>query len=368
MLVTMIVIAGAFVGSKLWHRHGPLLDYTGEGGQQVLIEVHEGDYTTAVGEALLGAGVIANVGTFLSAAQGNSAVAAIQPGFYRLQAEIPAAVAVQQLIDPANRVGKLVIPEGRQLDDTTDIKTDVVTPGVFRLIAEASCLDLNGDRHCVKAEDLRRAAATETPQALSVPDWAVGPVTKMGRDHRRIEGLITAGTWNVDPTAPAATVLSKLIGQSVSELGKSGLSDTAQSLGMAPYDLLVVASLVQRESLPADFAKVARVIDNRLNEPQRLEFDSTVNYPLDRREVATTDADRAKVTPWNTYASDGLPATPICSPGTEALQAAEHPEPGDWLYFVTVDDDGTTLFTHSYQQHLKNIDQALNNGVLDSSR
>jgi UPF0755 protein len=368
VLVTVTVIAVVFFGSKLWHSRGPVLDYTGEGGQQVLIEVREGDFTTAIAETMRGAGVIANVKTFLDIAQGNAAIAMIQPGFYRLRTEIPAATAVQQLSDPQSRVGKLVIPEGRQLDDTTDMKTNVVTPGVFTLMAEASCLDLNGDRHCLKAQDLRRAAATETPQALSVPDWALGPVAKLGGDHRRIEGLITAGTWNVDPTAAAPVVVSKVIGQSAAELAKSNLPATAEQLGMTPYELLIVASLVQREALPHDFTKVARVIDNRLNEPQRLEFDSTVNYPLDRQEVATTDADRAKVTPWNTYASDGLPATPICSPGTEALRAAEHPEPGDWLYFVTIDKDGTTLFTHSYQQHLNNIEMALGNGVLDSSR
>lgn len=367
-LVVLVGIAGVFLASKLWHSSGPVVDFTGEGGQQVLIEVHEGDFTTAIAETMLDAGVIANVGTFLTAAQGNAAIAAIQPGFYRLRAEIPAATAVQQLTDPKNRVGKLVIPEGRQLDDTTDMKTDRVTPGVFTLIAEASCLDLNDDHHCLKAQDLRRAAETETPQSLSVPEWALGPVSKMGRDHRRIEGLITAGTWNVDPTAPAPTVLAKLISQSSAELDRSGLPGTAEQLGMTPYEMLVVASLVQREALPHDFAKVARVIDNRLGEPQRLEFDSTVNYPLDRQEVATTDADRAKVTPWNTYASDGLPATPICSPGVDALHAAEHPEPGDWLYFVTIDKDGTTLFTHNYQQHLNNIEMALDNGVLDSSR
>lgn len=368
VLVTILVIAGVFLGSKLWHTSNPVVDFTGEGGQQVLIEVHEGDYTTAVAQTLLSAGVIASVETFLDVAQSNPAIAAIQPGFYRLKAELPAATAVHELVDPGNRVGKLVIPEGRQLDDVTDQKTDAVTAGLFTLIAEASCLDLNGDRHCLKAEELRYAAETETPEALSVPEWALGPVTKMGHDHRRIEGLITAGTWNVDPTAPAAAVLAKLISQSAAELAKSNLPGTAEQLGMTPYELLVVASLVQREALPHDFAKVARVIDNRLGEPQRLEFDSTVNYPLDRQEVATTDADRAKVTPWNTYASDGLPATPICSPGTEALQAAEHPDPGDWLYFVTIDKEGTTLFTHNYQQHLNNIELALDNGVLDSSR
>ena len=127
---------------------------------------------------------------------------------------------------------------------------------------------------------------------------------------------------------------------------------------------------MQREAKPQDFAKVARVIYNRLAEPDhnRLEFDSTVNYPLDRQEVATTDADRAQDTPWNTYVREGLPATPICSPGQPALAAAENPEPGDWLYFVTVDMQGTTLFTRDYQQHLANIELAKRNGVLDSAR
>ena len=85
---------------------------------------------------------------------------------------------------------------------------------------------------------------------------------------------------------------------------------------------------------------------------QPLQFDSTVNYALDETEVATTDADRAKPTPWNTYAMAGLPATPICSPSIAALQAAEHPADGPWLYFVTVDQQGTTLFTDSYAEHL----------------
>jgi len=149
---------------------------------------------------------------------------------------------------------------------------------------------------------------------------------------------------------------------------KSGLLDTAQSLGLSPYDILVVASLVQQEANPQDFPKVAQVIYNRLHEHRTLEFDSTVNYPLDRREVATSDADRAQRTPWNTYVSQGLPATAICSPGVEALHAAEHPEPGDWLYFVTIDAQGTTLFTRDYRQHLANIELAKHNGVLDSAR
>jgi UPF0755 protein len=84
--------------------------------------------------------------------------------------------------------------------------------------------------------------------------------------------------------------------------------------------------------------------------------------------VATTDADRGLSTPWNTYVRPGLPATPICSPGQPALSAAEQPAAGDWLYFVTIDMQGTTLFTRDYEQHLANIELAKHNGVLDSAR
>ncbi|EUA19102.1 yceG-like family protein [Mycobacterium xenopi 4042] len=154
--------------------------------------------------------------------------------------------------------------------------------------------------------DLRNAAAQVHPlAALSVPDWATEPVTAMGNDHRRIEGLIAPGTFNVNPSGSAESILSTLINASAEMYVRSDLLDTATSLSLSPYDVLVVASLVQRESKPEDFPKVAQVIYNRLREHRTLEFDSTVNYPLDRREVATTDADRAQPTPWNTYVSEG---------------------------------------------------------------
>ncbi len=262
-----------------------------------------------------------------------------------------------------------MIPEGRQLDDVADVKTDAVTKGIFSLIADASCVELNGQRKCgVSADDLRRAAGQGDPASLRVPEWATKPVSAMGTNHRRIEGLIAPGTWNVNPTGSPQDILATLIGSSVKHYEDGGLLDTATAMNMSPYEILVVASLIQREAKPDDFAKVARVIYNRLAAPQRLEFDSTVNYPLDRQEVATTDADRLTPTPWNTYVSEGLPATPICSPGDPALAAAERPEQGDWLYFVTVDLQGTTLFTKDYQQHLANIELARRNGVLDSAR
>jgi UPF0755 protein len=367
-LLIIVVLAAVFVGSRMWHSFGPQNDYAGDGKKDLVIQVHSGDSTTAIGETLHNQDVVRTVKAFLEAAEGNQAISAIQPGYYRLRTEIPAASAVERLTDPKSRVGKLVIPEGQQLDDTTDVKTNATTPGIFTMISEASCVELDGDRHCVAASDLRTAAEKTPLAALSVPSWAVGPVTAMRDDHRRLEGLIAPGTLNVNPSGSPQSILGTLISASAQQYVKSGLLDTATAMNMSPYNVLVVASLVQREAKPQDFTKVARVIYNRLAEHRTLEFDSTVNYPLDRREVATTDADRGQVTPWNTYLSEGLPATPICSPGTDALKAAEHPADGDWLYFVTIDGQGTTLFTRDYHQHLANIELAKSNGVLDSAR
>lgn len=370
-LVTLVVvvIGAVFVGSKLWHNvFGSSSDYAGDGTADVIVEVHSGDSTTAIGETLQQQNVVSSSKAFVEAAASNSAIAAIQPGFYKLRTEIPASGAVQRLADPENRVGQMVIPEGRQLDDVADVKTEAVTQGIFSLIADASCVDLDGTRGCVAAADLQQAAGTADPGALAVPGWAMSGVTAMGSDHRRLEGLIAPGSWNVNPAGSAEEILASLIGASTAQYEANGLLAAAETTQMSPYEILIVASLIQRESKPQDFSKVARVIFNRLAENRKLEFDSTVNYSLDRTEVATTDGDRGRVTPWNTYASLGLPKTPICSPGQPALAAAENPEPGDWLYFVTIDLQGTTLFTRDYEQHLASIELARHNGVLDSAR
>ncbi|MGB8406864.1 MAG: endolytic transglycosylase MltG [Mycobacterium sp.] len=370
-VLILVVVGAVFLGSTLWHKvFGPGNDFSGGGVSDLVIEVHNGDSTTAIGQLLHDHDVVATVKAFVDAAEGNSAMSEIQPGFYKVRTEIPATDAVARLTDKNNRVGRLVIPEGLQLDDTTDVKTNKVSPGIFSLISQASCVDLDGTNKCVGASDLRQAAGSLDLNVLGIPGWALPAVKAMGTDHRRLEGLIAPGTWNVDPSGTPETILAGLIGVSAQQYEQWGLLGAARGAGLDPYQVLVVASLAQKESQPQDFAKVARVIDNRLAtaDHRELQFDSTVNYPLDRKEVATTDIDRARVTPWNTYARDGLPATPICSPGEPALTAALNPAPGDWLYFVTIDKQGTTLFTRDYQQHLANIELAKHNGVLDSSR
>ena len=194
--VVVVVVGAVFLGSKLWHTmFGGGNDYSGDGVNDVVIQIHDGDSTTAIGKTLQEHKVVSTVAAFVDAAEGNAAISSIQPGFYKVRTEIPALNAVARLADPQNRVGKLVIPEGRQLDDIQDVKTKAVTDGIFSLISHATCVDLDGDRRCVSVDDLRKAAGSAEPSALSVPDWAINPVSALGNDHRRLEGLIAPGTW-----------------------------------------------------------------------------------------------------------------------------------------------------------------------------
>jgi UPF0755 protein len=134
-VLLVVVVATVFLGSRLWHGlFGSPSDYSGNGDSDVVIQVHDGDSTTAIAQTLLDHQVIAAIKGFVDAAHGNAAMQAIQPGFYKVRTEISAATAVERLADPQNRVGKLTIPEGRQLDDITDAKTNDVTAGIFTLI------------------------------------------------------------------------------------------------------------------------------------------------------------------------------------------------------------------------------------------
>ncbi len=109
--------------------------------------------------------------------------------------------------------------------------------------------------------------------------------------------------------------------------------------------------------------KVSRVIYNRLAKPMKLEFDSTVNYALDRASIATTAKDRANPSPYNTYAHQGLPPTPISSPGPDAVAAALDPAEGSWLFFVKVNANGESCFSITAKEHEACVAKARAAGV-----
>lgn len=363
VVLSVLIILGV---GFLWMRGGLAGDYEGEGnGETVVVEVTAGSSLSDLSGELADEGVVATRAAFRSAANKHARSGELQPGFYRLEKKMSAEAAVDALLDPANQAGTIDIPTGTRLVDTHIVASDDVRKGIFSLISEASCL---GEDECISVDELKEAASTADLAALGVPEWAMKEVKARGDDPRRIEGLITPGVHQFNPQDDPATIISTLVRTSAERYEETGLQKSAEAVGLSPYQLITAASLVEMEAPAGDFDKVARVILNRLDEPMRLEFDSTVNYDLRDQEIATTDEDRARVTPWNTYAMDGLPATPISSPSLEAIDAMEHPADGPWLFFVTVDKNGRTVFSTTFEEHEAAIAESIANGVLDSNR
>lgn len=349
---------------------GAAPDYDGEGTGNVLLHVEPGDTLGMVGDRLYDIGTIASTRAFVSAATGTP-VEGIQPGYYQVQEEMSAASAVAALSTPENRVGFIDVKPGGRLLDTVVVGGGT-EKGVYTLIAEATCVrDLEApeaDPTCHTPQEIVDAAVQVDPVDLGVPDWAINEVQTAPDAVRRLEGLVSPGVHNINPQSEPAEILRELIESSTASYDATGLLPSAERIGLSPYQVVTAASLVEKEGTLQDFDKVARVILNRLAEPMPLQFDSTVNYALADQEIATTDADRAANTPWNTYAMDGLPYGPIGSPGLDALRAMENPAEGDWLYFVTIDLQGTTVFADDYPEHERNQSLAIANGVLSSGR
>ena len=213
-----------------------------------------------------------------------------------------------------------------QLDDTS-APDGTVAPGVLSLIAQATCLTVDGAQRCVTVDELRAAMSGTDPAQLGVPSWALADVAKAD-PRRRLEGLLVPGRYDVHPGLPAVDVLRGLLETSATRLEASGLVAGAQSIGSTPYQVLTISSLVEKEAITPDMAKVARVIYNRLGAGRRLELDSMVNYPLDLQALRTTEATGPRPGPYNSYQVAGLPPTPISAPGREAIAAALAPGAG----------------------------------------
>ena len=123
-----------------------------------------------------------------------------------------------------------------------------------------------------------------------------------------------------------------------------------------PYDALILASIVEKETARADErAKIAGVFVRRLEDHMLLQTDPSVIYGMGARYTGNiSKSDLTTDTPYNTYTRPGLPPTPIALPGKPAIVAALHPSAGDALYFVAR-GDGTHAFASSLAEHNRNV-------------
>ena len=188
----------------------------------------------------------------------------------------------------------------------------------------------------------------------------------MPTDTDSLEGVLFPDTYQVDEAGATdeQALLQRMVEQFDRVAVDVGLNDAIERIGLTPYQLLVVASIIEAEAARAeDRPKVARVIYNRINAGMKLEMDATVLYALGQRKATLSAQDLDVDSPYNTRRYQGIPPTPIAAPGRESLEAAMNPEPGPWLYFVLVERDGTLFFTEDFDEFLLRAADARARGV-----
>ncbi len=152
-----------------------------------------------------------------------------------------------------------------------------------------------------------------------------------------LEGFLFPDTYFFRPDASAAEIVDTLLTLFEQRAGGE-LANAAKARNMTVYDLVKLASIVEREARDRkESATIAGVYQNRLDIGMKLDADPTIQYALgDWRELTLDDLKLDS--PYNTYLNAGLPPTPIASPGQSALDGAAHPEKHDYLYFVAKND------------------------------
>jgi len=172
-----------------------------------------------------------------------------------------------------------------------------------------------------------------------------------------LEGFLFPATYDMTVGEPVARLVEEQLTAFRENFTESQFA-RARSLHVTPYELLTVASMVEREAqVPGDRAKIAAVIYNRLREGIPLGIDATIYYAVEQQKgIATythelTEAQLRIDSPYNTRTHEGLPPTPISNPGDASIHAAAYPAHVSYLYYVAAADGcGEQVFSNTLSE------------------
>ena len=314
-LLILIIIAGAVV-TKTYLSYRSNTRGTA-GGAPVTFTVPAGASLTGLGPDLAKSGVISSTLDFHVYLRLHGISVALQRGQYNLRRQMPYSVLIAALsAGPTQTYEKVTIPEGLTVTETAQ--------------------RVGGSTH-IPAADFQAAATVAT---------AVPRIMQPGTTS--LEGFLYPQTYFVSPRETAADLVREMVDQFQTETAQVNFA--AAPGGVTPYQVVVIASLIQNEAKVAtDGPKIASVIYNRLKAGTALGIDASLYYGLNQPFThQLTQSDLATNTPYNTRLKTGLPPTPISSPELVYIQDAVSPAQTNDLYYVLGPDCKTNLFFSSF--------------------
>jgi UPF0755 protein len=320
----LAVLALALAAGVLWFLYELYQPFHSSPHGSVTVTIPAHSTSRQIGDDLTRAGVVSSGFFFDLRATLAGERSDLRAGSYRLQQNMTYSAVLKILTNPppAARVTNITLIEGRTRAQIQALLRSQGVSGSY--VAES--------RHSPLINLRAYGAPKNTPD---------------------LEGFLFPDTYQlVDPISA-----TKLIDDQLKEFRQQWAHVNlgyARSKHLTPYDVLIIASMVQAEAATAhDRPLIASVIYNRLRLGMPLQIDATTRYATGNYTKPLTDSQLNSHSPYNTRIHKGLTPTPIDNPGLAAVQAAAHPAQTNFLYFVVKPcGNGEQVFTSSYKQFL----------------
>lgn len=292
------------------------------GGEPVAVTIEQGSSAAQIAETLGNSRVVDNALAFRIYMRMNDINADLRAGKYKLETAQPFddLIATLRKGPPAEFV-RLTIPEGLNVEQTA-----------ARV----------GEKTHIPAADFLAAAVPATARPTILPEGAT-----------TLEGFFYPTTYFVEKKETAQTLVARMVAEFHKQTEDDNIGAT-NDLGRTPYEILIIASLIEEEAKSADEReKISAVIHNRLRGNIALGIDATIQYAVRKYEgQPLTVSDLAIDSPFNSRTRPGLPPNPISSPRRASIQAALNPAEEDYIYYVLSSDCVHHTFTADYNVFL----------------
>lgn len=324
LLVLLILCgAGVLIGNTVADNISKA--YDPQSDEFIAVTIPAGSSTSKVASILEENGIIGSANGFKLFLKLNNYDGKLQAGDYSLSPSMNAQELAQAMLSGRNNTTRFTIPEGYTVKQTAEklANEGLVDYDTFMYEAEHGSFDY-------------------------------GFMDQLPAGEDRLEGFLFPETYEIYVTADEHDIINKMLAQ-FNKVFTDEYVQRANELGMSIRDVIIAASIVEREAqIDDDRPLVASVIFNRLNIGMNLQMCSTVQYILGEPKAVLSTADTQIVDPYNTYINPGLPPGPIASPGKASIEATLYPADTDYLYFVVSEKlDGSHAFSSNYNQFLK---------------
>ena len=274
--------------------------------------------------------------------------ASIAKLYIKSQVDAPLHAGIYQF--PANPTIAEVLQVLEQGEKAAMVKVQIIEGKPSKDLYQA-LRDNNGIKKEVLTSDADNASIAQALDLVGIlPDAVVNsndPIV-----NHNLEGWFAPDTYYYGEGASDKQVLTDLYKRQQQALTKAWGNRAPNLPYKSPYEALVMASIIEKEtSVAEERPLVSAVFNNRLNKGMRMQTDPTIIYGMGSRyegNIRRKDIDEK--TAYNTYQIDGLPPTPIALPSAASIEATLHPADSEALYFVATGNGGHK-FTNSLAEH-----------------